>query len=65
MRKALDRTVGEDRQRLAEKIAAKAATPEAIAAFSEDLLTHYAPLMPANPRLIKRVANSSPTPSAC
>ncbi len=58
IRHAIDRTTGPDRQRLAEQVAAKAASPEAVAAFSEDLLTRYAALMPANPRLVKRVANA-------
>ena len=58
VRAALDNTTGKERQRLAETIAAKAASPEALSAFSEDLLTRYTPLMPANPRLVKRVANA-------
>ncbi|HEY6424680.1 MAG TPA: P-loop NTPase fold protein [Pseudonocardiaceae bacterium] len=58
VRAALDNTTGTERQRLAETIAAKAATTEALSAFSEDLLTRYTPLMPANPRLVKRVANA-------
>ncbi|MGH3978553.1 MAG: P-loop NTPase fold protein, partial [Pseudonocardiaceae bacterium] len=58
VRAALDSTTGTERERLAETIAAKAATTEALAAFSEDLLTRYTPLMPANPRLVKRVANA-------
>lgn len=58
VRAALDGTTRKERERLAEAIAAKAATTEALAVFSEDLLTRYAPLMPANPRLVKRVANT-------
>jgi KAP family P-loop domain len=58
VRAALDDTTRKERERLAEAIAAKAATTEALAVFSEDLLTRYAPLMPANPRLVKRVANT-------
>ncbi|MDQ3886816.1 MAG: P-loop NTPase fold protein [Actinomycetota bacterium] len=58
IRAALDDTPGQDRGWLAEAIATKAATTEALAAFTEDLLTRYTPLMPANPRLIKRVANA-------
>ncbi len=58
VRAALDNTTGTERERLAEAIAAKAATNEALAAFTEDLLTRYTPLMPANPQLIKRVANA-------
>jgi hypothetical protein len=58
VRTALDDTTGKERERLAEAIAAKAATTEALAVFSEDFLTRYTPLMPANPRLVKRVANT-------
>ena len=58
VRAALDDTTGTERERLAEAIAARAATTEALAAFTEDLLIRYTPLMPANPRLIKRVANA-------
>lgn len=58
VRAALDNTTGTERERLAEAVAAKAATPEALSAFTEDLLTRYTPLMPANPRLVKRVANA-------
>jgi hypothetical protein len=58
VRAALDDTTKKEREQLAEAIATKAATTEALAVFSEDLLTRYAPLMPANPRLVKRVANT-------
>jgi KAP family P-loop domain len=55
---ALDQVPPAQREQLAEQIATKAATPEAVAAFSEHLLTRYAAVMPANPRLVKRVANT-------
>jgi hypothetical protein len=58
VRAALDQAPPADREQLAEQIATKAATPEAVAAFSEHLLTRYAAVMPANPRLVKRVANT-------
>jgi WD40 repeat protein len=58
VRAALDQAPPQARERLAEQVAAKAATPEAVAAFSEHLLTRYARVMPANPRLVKRVANT-------
>jgi hypothetical protein len=48
----------QDQQRLAEDVAAKAASKEAISAFTEHLLATYTPLMPANPRLVTRVANT-------
>lgn len=48
----------EDRQALAEQAATQAATSQAVAAFREHLLGHFTPVMPANPRLVTRVANT-------
>jgi hypothetical protein len=58
VREAIEQAPQQDQQRLAEEVAAKAASKEAIAAFSEHLLARYTPLMPANPRLVARVANT-------
>jgi hypothetical protein len=58
VREAIDQAPRHDQQRLAEEVAAKAASKEHFAAFSEHLLAGYAPLMPANPRLVARVANT-------
>jgi hypothetical protein len=57
VRAAINQAPRQDQQRLAEEVAAKAASKEAIAVFSEHLLASYASLMPANPRLVTRVAN--------
>jgi hypothetical protein len=58
VRAAIDQAPRQDQQRLAEEVATKAASKEAVAAFSEHLLARYTPLMPANPRLVARVANT-------
>jgi hypothetical protein len=58
VQQAIRHAPAEDRQRLAEEAAGKAASQEAIAAFSEHLLASYVPIMPANPRLVTRVANT-------
>jgi hypothetical protein len=58
VQQAIRHAPAEDRQRLAEEAAGKAASKEAMAAFSEHLLAAYAPIMPANPRLVTRVANT-------
>ncbi|HET8683701.1 MAG TPA: P-loop NTPase fold protein [Micromonosporaceae bacterium] len=58
VRAALDKAPPAQREQLAEQVATKAATPEAVAAFAEHLLTRYTAAMPANPRLVKRVANT-------
>ncbi len=58
MQQAISGLSMRDGQRLAEEAATKAASKEAIAAFSEHLLSRFAATMPANPRLVTRVANA-------
>ena len=58
VRQAVGQAPAAQRQRLAEEVVTRVASPEAAGAFREHLLAGYAPVMPANPRLVNRVVNT-------